>query len=85
MALVVHFDLELCQMDVKMGFVNDLEEHVYMEKKKRKKEKLERFSFTDGDHLLCRLKQGPYRDLIRPLKQNLFIWFVKNIISMYIL
>ena len=31
MALVVHYDLELHQMDVKMTFLNgDLEENVYM-------------------------------------------------------
>lgn len=50
MALVVHFDLELRQVDVKMGFLNDLEEDVYMKKKK----KLESFSSTDHDHLLSK-------------------------------
>ena len=54
MALIAHFDLELQQMDVKTMFLNgDLEEEVYMKQ-------LEGFSFSDGEHLVCKLKKSIY-------------------------
>ena len=54
LALVAHFDLELQQMDVKTTFLNgDLEEEVYMKQSKK-------FSFNDGQHLVCKLKKSIY-------------------------
>ena len=51
-ALVVYFDLELQQMDVKKVFFNrDLKEEVYMKQH-------EGFSSSDGKHLVCRLKKS---------------------------
>ena len=41
-------------MDVKMTFLNaDLEEEVYMKQP-------EGFSFSDGEHLVCKLKKSIY-------------------------
>ena len=47
LALVVHFNPELQQMDVKMAFLNgEPEEEVYMKQPKR-------FSSSQGEHLVC--------------------------------
>jgi len=54
LALVAHFDLDLQQMDVKTTFFNgDLEEEVYMKQP-------EGFSFSSGEHLVCKLKKSIY-------------------------
>ena len=54
LALVVHFDLELQQMDVKTSFLNgDLEEGVYMKQP-------EGFSSLEGENLVCKLKKSIY-------------------------
>ena len=54
MTLVAHFDLELQQIDVKTTFLNDnLEEEVHMKQP-------ERFSSSDGEHLVCKLKKSIY-------------------------
>ena len=54
LALVVHFDFELQQMDVKTTFLNgDLEEEVYMKQP-------EGFSSSQGEHLVCKLKKSIY-------------------------
>ena len=66
MALVAHFDLELQQIDVKMAFLNgDLEKEVYMKQP-------ERFSSSDGEHLVCKLKKSIYG-----LKQASRQWYLK--------
>ena len=85
MVLVAIFDLQLQQMDVKTTFFNDdLEEEVYMKQ-------LERFSSSDGEHLVCKLKKSIYG-----LKQSsnqqylkfhdvIFSFgFVENIMDQYI-
>lgn len=52
MALVVHFDLDLHQLDVKMTFPNgNLEKEVYMKR-------LERFSPNDGEDFVCKLNKS---------------------------
>ncbi|GMI70226.1 cysteine-rich RLK (RECEPTOR-like protein kinase) 8 [Hibiscus trionum] len=54
LALVAQFDLELQQMDVKTSFLNgDLEEEVYMKQP-------EGFSSSDGENLVCKLKNSIY-------------------------
>ena len=54
MALVVHFDFDLLQMDVRTTFLNgNLEEEVYMKQ-------LEGFSSSEGEHLVCKLKKSIY-------------------------
>ena len=54
LALVAHFDFELQQMDVKTAFLNGkLEEEVYMKQHKG-------FSFSQGEHLVCKLKKSIY-------------------------
>ena len=66
MALIAHFDLGLQQMDLKMVFLNvDIEEEVYMKQ-------LEKFSSSDGVHLVCRLKKFIYG-----LKQASRQWYLK--------
>ena len=54
MALVVHFDLELHQMDVKTAFLNgDINETIYMMQPK---------IFVSGDtkKMVCKLKKSIY-------------------------
>ena len=54
LALVAHYDLELCQMDVKIAFLNGcLEEDVYMDQP-------EGFSINGKEHLACKLKKSIY-------------------------
>ena len=54
LALVVHFDPELQQMDVKTVFLNgDLEEEVYIKQ-------LEGFSSSSGEHLVYKLNKSIY-------------------------
>ena len=54
MALVVHYDLELHQMDVKMAFLNgDLEENVYMAQPRC-------FVMEEKERMGCRLKKSIY-------------------------
>ena len=54
MALVVYFDLELQQMDVKTAFLNgNLKEEVYMKQP-------EGFSSSDYEHLVCKLNKSIY-------------------------
>ena len=54
MELVAHFDFDLHQMDVKTTFLNgNLEEEVYMKQ-------LEGFSFSEGEHLVCKLNKSIY-------------------------
>ena len=54
MALVVHFDFDLLQMDVKMTFLNgNIKEEVYMKQ-------LEGFSSSEGEHLVCKLNKSIY-------------------------
>jgi len=66
MALVVHYDLELHQMDVKMTFLNgDLEENVYMAQPKC-------FVMEGKEQMGCRLKK-----LIYGLKQPSRQWYLK--------
>ena len=66
MALVAHFDFDLHQMDVKMAFLNgNLEEEVYMKQP-------EGFSYSEGEHLVCKLKKSIYG-----LKQESRQWYLK--------
>ncbi|EOY10029.1 Cysteine-rich RLK (RECEPTOR-like protein kinase) 8 [Theobroma cacao] len=66
MALVAHFNLELHQMDVKIAFLNgNLEEKVYMKQP-------ERFSSSDGEHLVCKLNKSIYG-----LTQASHQWYLK--------
>ena len=66
MALVAHFDFDLHQMDVKMTFLNgNLEEEVYMKQP-------EGFSYSEGEHLVCKLKKSIYG-----LKQASRQWYLK--------
>ena len=63
MALLVHYDLELHQMDVKMAFLNgDLEENIYMAQPKG-------FVVEGKERMGCRLKKSIYE-----LKQA---WYLK--------
>lgn len=74
LALVAHFDLELQQMDMKIAFLNgDLKEEVYMKRPKG-------FSFSNGEHLICKLKIFIYG-----LKQPSHKWYLKfhNVISSF--
>ena len=55
LALVAYFDLELQQIVVKIAFLNgDLKEEVYIKQPKG-------FSFSDGKHLVCKLKRSIYK------------------------
>ena len=66
MTLVAHFNFDLHQMDVKTAFLNgNLEEEVYMKQ-------LEGFSYSEGEHLVCKLKKSIYR-----LKQSSSQWYFK--------
>ena len=66
MALVVHYDLELHQMDIKIAFLNgDLHEDVYMAQP-------EGFVVEGKDHMCCRLKKSIYG-----LKQVSRQWYIK--------
>ena len=54
MALVVHFDLELHQMDVKIMFLNgDIDEMIYMMQ-------AENFVSRDPKNMVCKLKKSIY-------------------------
>ena len=49
LALIVHYDLELYQMDVKTTFLNgNLDENIYMRQPKG-------FEETGKEHLVCKL------------------------------
>ena len=66
MALVAHFDFDLHQMDVKAAFLNgNLEEEVFMKQPKG-------FSFSEGEHLVFKLKKSIYG-----LKQASRQWYLK--------
>ena len=66
MALVAYFDFDLHQMDVKTTFLNgNLEEEVYMKQP-------ERFSSSEGENLVCKLKRSIYG-----LKQASRQWCLK--------
>ena len=66
MALVVHFDLELHQMDVKTAFLNgDIDETVYMVQP-------ENFVSRDTKKMVCKLKKSIYE-----LKQASCQWYYK--------
>ena len=66
MALVAHFDFDLHQMDVKTAFLNgNLEEEVYMKQP-------EGFFYSEGEHLVCKLKKSIVR-----LKQASCQWYLK--------
>ena len=66
MTLVSHFDFDLYQMDVKTTFLNgNLEEEVYMKQP-------EGFSFSEGEHLVCKFKKSIYG-----LKQASHQWYLK--------
>lgn len=55
MALVVHFDLELYQMNVKTVFLNEsLNEEIYIEQ-------IECYSENNKSHLVCKFKKSKYR------------------------
>ena len=65
-ALVVHFDLELHQMDVKTAFLNaEIDEIIYMEKP-------ENFVIGDPKSTVCKLKKSLYG-----LKQSPCLWYHK--------
>ena len=54
MTLIVHYDLELHQIDVKTVFLNgDLEENVYMYQ-------LMEFTVEGKEHVVCKLKKSIY-------------------------
>ena len=54
MTLVVYFDLELHQMDVKTSFLNgNIDETIYMVQ-------LENFVFEDPKKMVCKLKKSIY-------------------------
>ena len=54
MALVVHYDLELHQMDIKTTFLNDdLEEEIYMTQ-------LEGFKIAGKENMVCKLEKSLY-------------------------
>jgi len=66
MALVVHYDLELHQMDVKTAFLNDdLHETIFMAQP-------EGFVVKGKEHMGCRLKKSIYG-----LKQVSRQWYLK--------
>ena len=66
MALVVHYDLELHQKDVKTAFLNgDLEENIYMAQ-------LKGFVMKAKERIGCRLKKSIYA-----LKQASRQWYLK--------
>jgi len=66
MALVVHYDLELHQMDVKTVFLNgDLEDNVYMDQPIG-------FSVEVKEQMVCKLKKSIY-----DLKQASRQWYLK--------
>jgi len=67
MSLVVHYDLELHQMDVKTAFINgDLEEEVYMDQPKG-------FVTIRKENFVCKLKKSIYG-----LKQASRQWYLKS-------
>ena len=71
---MVHFDLELHQINVKTAFLNgDLDEEVYMNQP-------EGFSAPEKENLVCKLKKSIYG-----LKQASSQWYIKfnNTITMY--
>jgi hypothetical protein len=64
LALVVHYDMALEQMDVKTAFLHgDLDEQIYMEQP-------EGFSQPGQEHLVCKLKKSLYG-----LKQSPRQWY----------
>ena len=66
LAVVAHFDFELQKNYVKTAFLNgELKEEVYMKQPKR-------FSFSQGKHLVCKLRKSIYG-----LKQASFQWYLK--------
>jgi hypothetical protein len=66
MALMLHYDLELHQMDVKMAFLNgDLYENVYMAQ-------LKGFVVEGKENIGCRLKKSIYG-----LKQAFRQWYLE--------
>ena len=61
MALVVHFDLELHQMGVKMMFLNgDINETIYIVKLEIYIVKLENFMSGNPKNMVCKLKKSIY-------------------------
>lgn len=74
MALVVHFDLELHQMDVRTTFINDdLEKEMYMKQPGG-------FVSKGQSHLVCKINKSMYG-----LKQSSRQWYLEfnNVISSY--
>jgi len=66
MALITHYDLELHQMNVKTGFVNeDLKEDVYIDQPVE-------FTKEGKEHMVCKLKRSIYE-----LKQDSRQWYLK--------
>ena len=67
LSLVVYFDMELEQMDVKTAFLHgELEETIYMLK-------LEGFTQHGHEHLVCKLKESLYG-----LKQSPRQWYKRS-------
>ena len=72
MALVVYYNLELYQMDVKMAFLNrDLEENVYMAQPKG-------FVMEGKEQMGCRLKKSIYRLKQASRRVVLEVWSVNK-------
>ena len=66
MALVAYFNLELHQMDVKVGFLNgDLEEEMYMKQ-------FEGFFSSENENLVFRINKSIYG-----LKQASCEWYLR--------
>ncbi|MDF3665340.1 reverse transcriptase domain-containing protein, partial [Enterobacter hormaechei] len=54
LAIVAHYDYEICQMDVKTAFLNgNIEEDLYMEQPKG-------FVSSGEDHKVCKLQRSIY-------------------------